>query len=235
MHVHIMRPNVNPVNFIAGWQHGGVTETAERPYHHGNLRPALIEAAVTRARAGGPDAVSLRDVAHDVGVSPSAAYRHVRDRDHLMTLVAQVARQELARTMIDGTVAIVPTGDAPADAVTRFEACGLGYISFARTEPHLFRTAFLATGQAPDEVDHPDPALVLTAAVDDLVGAGLLDPSRQSDAALIAWTAVHGLSTLLVDDMVELGLGIGSEHATRAVLDCVLRAIVTPGALPPGR
>jgi len=235
MNVHIIRFHVNPVNFFVGWQHGGVTETAARPYHHGNLKPALIEAAVARARVGGPDAVSLRDVAHDVGVSPSAAYRHVRDRDHLMTLVSQVARQELARTMIDGTVAVVPTGDVPADAVTRFEACGRGYIDFATTSPQLFRTAFLATGHPPDEVDHPDATLVLAAAVDDLVAAGLLDPSRRTDAALIAWIAVHGLSALLVDNMVELGLGIGSEHATRAVLDCVLRAIVTPGAMPPGR
>ena len=64
---------------------------------------------------------------------------------------------------------------------------------------------------------------------------GLLDPSRRTDAALIAWIAVHGLSTLLVDHMVELGLGIEDDHATRAVLDCVLRSIVTPGAMPPGR
>ena len=212
-----------------------MTATAERPYHHGNLRPALIEAAVARARAGGPDAVSLREVAHDVGVSPSAAYRHVRDRDHLMTLVSQVARQELAQTMIDGVDAVVPTGHAGTDAVNRFEACGLGYLDFATSSPQLFRTAFLATGQAPDEVDHPDPALVLAGGVDNLVAAGLLDRARRTDAALIAWTAVHGLSALLVDDMVELGLGIGSDHARRAVLDCVLRSIVAPGAMPPGR
>ena len=210
-----------------------MTETAERPYHHGNLKAALIAAAVARARVGGPDAVSLRDVAHDVGVSPSAAYRHVRDRDHLMTLVSQVARQELARTMIDGQDAVVPTGDAATDAVARFEACGRGYIDFATGSPDLFRTAFLATGQPPDTADHPDPALVLGTGVDGLVGAGLLDEARRAEAALIAWTAVHGLSALLTDQMVELGLGIEVDQARRAVLDGVLRAIVDAAATLP--
>jgi AcrR family transcriptional regulator len=226
---------VHRVDLCTGWHDVGVTESEIRPYHHGNLRPALIEAAVARARAEGPEAVSLRDVAHDAGVSPSAAYRHVRDRDHLMTLVAQVARQELARIMIDGQDAVVPTGDDAVDAVARFEACGRGYIDFATSSPQLFRTAFKATGQPPDEVDHPDPAQVLGAAIDGLVRAGLLEPARRTDAALIAWTAVHGLSALLVDDMVELGLGIGSDHARAAVLDCVLRSVVAPGKLPPGR
>ena len=204
-----------------------VTRAAERPYHHGNLKPALIDAAVARARTDGPDAVSLRDVAHDVGVSPSAAYRHVRDRDHLMALVSQVARQELARTMIERQEAVLPTGDRAADAIARFEACGRGYIEFATTTPTLFRTAFLATGCPPDTADHPDPALVLATCVDGLVGVGLMDPSRRMDAALIAWTSVHGLSALLVDDMVNLGMGVEAEASTRAVLDAVLRAVVS--------
>jgi len=215
------------------WQHGTMTDTAERPYHHGNLKPALIEAAVDRARAGGPEAVSLRDVAHDVGVSPSAAYRHVRDRNHLMTLVSQVARQELARTMIDGVDAIVPTGDPAVDAIARFEACGRGYIEFATRSSALFRTAFLSTGYPPDTADHPDAALVLGTGIDGLIAAGLLDPVRRMDAALIAWTAVHGLSCLMMDEMVTLGLGIMPAEATRAVLDSVLRAVVDPDVTLP--
>jgi AcrR family transcriptional regulator len=223
-----MACDVNSVNIRAWWQHGAVTETAERPYHHGNLKPALIEAAVERARAGGPEAVSLRDVAHDVGVSPSAAYRHVRDRDHLMTLVSQVARQELARIMIDAADAVEPSGDPATDAVARFEACGRGYLDFATGSPQLFRTAFLSTGFAPDTADHPDAALVLATGIDGLVEVGLVDPVRRMDAALIAWTAVHGLGSLLVDDMVTLGLGIEPDEARRAVLDSVLRAVVNP-------
>ena len=228
-----MAPDVSRVNIGGQWQHGPVTDPAERPYHHGNLKPALIEAAVVRARAGGPEAVSLRDVAHDVGVSPSAAYRHVRDRDHLMTLVSQVARQELARIMIDGTDAVEPSGDPAADAVARFEACGRGYLDFATGSPQLFRTAFLSTGCAPDTADHPDAALVLVTGIDGLVEAGLVDPVRRMDAALIAWTAVHGLSSLLVDDMVTLGLGVMPDQARRAVLDSVLRAVVNPGVTLP--
>jgi hypothetical protein len=135
--------------------------------------------------------------------------------------------------MIDGQDAVVPTGDAAADAVARFEACGRGYIDFATGSPDLFRTAFLNTGCPPDTADHPDPALVLGTGVDGLVEAGLLDPTRRMDAALIAWTAVHGLSALLADQMVELGLGIEPEQARQAVLDGVLRAIVNPDVVLP--
>ena len=216
-----------------GCQHGVVSDTSHRPYHHGNLKPALIEAAVARARAGGPEAVSLRDVAHDVGVSPSAAYRHVRDRDHLMTLVAQVARQALARTMIDAIDAVTPTGDEAADAIARFEACGRGYLDFATGSTNLFRTAFLVTSDPPETADHPDAALVLASGIDGLVDAGLLPPARRVDASLIAWTAVHGLSALLTDNVVGAALGIDADQARRAVLDSVLRAVVDPGlALP---
>ena len=223
------------VNIVSWWQHGAVSETQERPYHHGNLKPALLDAAVARARAGGPEAVSLRDVAHDVGVSPSAAYRHVRDRNHLMTLVAQVARQELARTMIDAIDAVTATGDTVADAINRFEACGRGYLEFATVSAPLFRTAFISTGYGPDEPDHPDAALVLATGIDGLIDVGLVDPVRRMDAALIAWTAVHGLSSLMTDNVVEVALGIQPEQARRAVLDSVLQAVVDPGATIPAR
>jgi AcrR family transcriptional regulator len=223
----------NHVRSRGEWQHGAVTDSSPRPYHHGNLKPALIEAAVARARVGGPDAVSLRDVATDVGVSPSAAYRHVRDRNHLMTLVSQVARQELARIMIDGRDAVVPTGDPAADAIARFEACGKGYIDFATGSPELFRTAFLATGCPPDVPDQPDAAHVLGTSIDGLIGAGLLDPARRKDAALVAWAAVHGLSALLSDGIVTLGLGIAPTDARRVVLGNVLRGVVDADVVLP--
>ena len=204
-----------------------------RPYHHGNLRAALLEAAVARARTDGPDAVVLRDVAADVGVSPSAAYRHVRDRDHLLALVAQVARQELARSMLTSVDAVPTTGDVPHDVVARFRATGQGYLRFALADAPLFRAAFTASGSAPDRPDDPDAASVLAGAIDGLIRSGLLADGRRTEASLIAWSSVHGLGCLLVDGVLTLSLGMTADHAIDTVLAGVLTAVVAPQPVGP--
>ena len=68
---------------------------AARRYHHGNLRAALIDTAVGQARAGGADAVVLRDAARRTGVSHNAAYRHFTDRDDLLAEVSECGMAEL--------------------------------------------------------------------------------------------------------------------------------------------
>ncbi|HEV2796023.1 MAG TPA: helix-turn-helix domain-containing protein, partial [Nocardioides sp.] len=66
---------------------------ATTPYHHGNLRDALVAAAVEAVREGGPEALSLRELARRVGGSHAAAYRHFADRDALVDVVAERALQ----------------------------------------------------------------------------------------------------------------------------------------------
>jgi AcrR family transcriptional regulator len=113
---------------------------APRPYHHGNLRAALIEAGVELARVGGPDAVTLREACRRVGVSHTAAYRHFSDRDALLAAVADAAMDtlaELIERLIDG--ADGPDPAAAAEAGVR--ATGRAYIRFAISEPGLFHSA----------------------------------------------------------------------------------------------
>jgi AcrR family transcriptional regulator len=198
-----------------------------RPYHHGNLKVALIDAAVARARVGGPEGLALRDIATDVGVAPSAAYRHVRDREHLVALVAQAAREELGRamqTLIEQTKA---TDDPAFDAVARLMACGRGYVRFATESPLLFRTAFLQGGGLPDREDDPSAEAELGRCLDELVAVGLLEPEHRRDAATIAWSAVHGLSALLADQALSSSFAQPANEATEAVLTGVVRAIAT--------
>src|SRR5690242_7320851 len=106
-----------------------------RPYHHGSLRSALIEASVALARDGGPDRVVVREAARAAGVSHAAAYRHFDDRDALLAEVAGHARHELARAMLRRL-------DQVHDPRERLGAVGAAYIDFALAEPGLFRTAF---------------------------------------------------------------------------------------------
>jgi AcrR family transcriptional regulator len=172
-------------------------------YHHGNLHSALLRAGLNAARLGGPAALQLRDLAAASGVSPSAVYRHFPDMAHLSAEVSRTAREALANAMLSAaaTVAEEPE-DAGMGAIRRLHAIGRAYIEFAEREPQLFDTAFMAAGAAPSCADAPSAWGVLTAALDDLVNTGELQPSRRHDAALIAWSAVHGMSGVLVRAML---------------------------------
>src|ERR1700760_4766782 len=77
----------------------GADKQRPKPYHHGALRSALVEASIALARAGGPDRIVLREAARAAGVSHSAAYRHFADRDALLAEVSGFARNELAAQM----------------------------------------------------------------------------------------------------------------------------------------
>ncbi|HUO38736.1 MAG TPA: TetR/AcrR family transcriptional regulator [Mycobacterium sp.] len=179
-------------------------------YHHGNLRQALLDTAVELARAGGPDAVVLRDVQRRAGVSNSAAYRHYADRHGLLAAVTDHALGRLAAAMRAAVGAVPNRGPRARRALARFRATGAAYIDFALAEPGLFRTAFSPeSSQATDPVaagsgdaadDHP--FRILTSCIDDLVDAGVLSANRRAGLDEAAWAAVHGLATLFLDGLL---------------------------------
>src|SRR3954452_24905446 len=118
-------------------------------YHHGNLRPALIECAVELARVKGPDGVVLREVARRTGVSHNAAYRHFADRDELLAEVARWGMGRLEQAMVD-RLAKVRNRDPAVRALRRLREVGRAYVEFALAEPGLFEVAF----SAPADGDH---------------------------------------------------------------------------------
>lgn len=168
-------------------------------YHHGNLHTALLKAGLTAASVGGPAALQLRELAAAAGVSPSAVYRHFPDMAHLTAEVSRSAREALATAMLSAAAAVIEDpDDAGLGAIRRLHAIGHAYIDFAVREPHLFDTAFLLASAAPSCADDPSAWDVLNTALDDLVRTHELRPSRRHEAALIAWSAVHGMSGVLV-------------------------------------
>jgi AcrR family transcriptional regulator len=195
-----------------------------RPYHHGALREALIEASIALASEGGPDRVVLREAARAAGVSHSAAYRHFRDRDELLAEVSHRARHELATEMSRRV-------GRTKDPRKRLRAVGTAYVDFALTRTGLFRTAFVAhpatSGVAPHTPDgvEAEPFQVLGRVLDETVTAGLLEPERRPGAEIAAWSAVHGLSVLLLDGPLPSSPA-GIAFATRQVLDAVERALL---------
>lgn len=158
------------------------------------------------ARAGGPDAVVMRDVQRLAGVSNSAAYRHYSDRDALLSAVMEYAQTRLADAMVARLNAVPNTGRKTNRALARFRATGQGYLDFALAEPGLFRTAFAhnhsgdtaAIGEPTPIRDH-HPFQILIRCIDELVATGVLAPDRRDGLDEAAWAAVHGLSTLLLE------------------------------------
>lgn len=186
-------------------------------YRHGDLAGALVEAGGELARAGGPEAVVLRAATRRVGVSPNAAYRHFADHRALLRAVAARAMAQLAVAMEAEQAAV---GPAPADrtALLRMRAVGAGYLRWAQAEPGLFRTAFAAADELTDADDARGasgltPYGLLSAALDDLVAVGLLPAARRPDAEITAWSAVHGLSMLLLEGPLR---HLDAEHRERA-------------------
>jgi AcrR family transcriptional regulator len=175
-------------------------ERSRRP--RGAVRDGLVAAGLELARAGGPDAVVLREATRMVGVVPNAAYRHFADRDELLAAVSAAAMRELASRMNAGVTRVRGKHGDPAAALRRLRAIGVAYLEFARGEPGLFATAFAlprqhpylattdGTGQDPTPLDH------LRAALDELVDAGVLSPRRRDGIEFPIWSTVHGLAVL---------------------------------------
>lgn len=173
---------------------------ARRP--PGRVRAGLIAAGVDLARAGGPEAVVLREATRRVGVAPNAAYRHFADRDALLLAVCAVAMREMAAQMEAALSAVGTPSDSSAGSAPRFRAIGRTYVAFALAEPGLFATAFAV----PRHLDYPvadagsggrSPLEILRDELDRLVEVGALPPARRPGAEYAVWSGVHGLAVLL--------------------------------------
>jgi AcrR family transcriptional regulator len=208
-----------------------IVDTVNMAYHHGQLHETLITAAVELARTAGPEGVVLRAVSRSAQVSHNAAYRHFSDRASLLKAVCERCMSRLAE-LIEIRTDQVPGGVDPKDeARARLAATGRAYVEFALNEPGWFRTAFAV----PHGLSHLQPGegagrrglnpyQLLGVALDDLVTVGALTPDRRPGAEYAAWSAVHGLSTLLIDGPLR---DLPDDERQRA-LDKVL-AVVAAG------
>ncbi|NYF17884.1 AcrR family transcriptional regulator [Microbacterium sp. AK009] len=180
-----------------------------RTYHHGDLRQALVQEGLARAREGGPGAVSLREITRAVGVSPNAAYRHFADRDHLVRAVAGHAQRLLAEAIAERVAATPPGLGRAAASIERLRRVGLAYIAFAVDERGWFETAFFTQDTRASEgiVTLDDeivaPFRLLMDVLDEMVDAGALAPERRSSAEWPCWSAVHGFADIAVHGPVR--------------------------------
>ncbi|MGF0116287.1 TetR/AcrR family transcriptional regulator [Promicromonospora sp. Marseille-Q5078] len=161
------------------------TDSPARPYHHGHLRGALLDAARATIDEQGPAGVSLRDLARRAGVSHAAPTHHFGDKRGLMTALAAEGFRALADRL----------ADAPADDMV---GLGLAYVEVATSRRADFAVMF-----RPDLLDADDTALraAQQAAWDALLsGVAALPPSARPGGDLLAarsaWSFAHGFATL---------------------------------------
>lgn len=170
-------------------------------YHHGDLRRALIDAAVGMIVDSGASSVALREVARRAGVSQAAPYRHFADKDALVAAVAEEGHRLMYEAMRE---AIAPV----EDAMERFRDLGVAYVEFAVKHPGHFRVMFgpiCADLQAyPSLAEQSSSTFqLLLQSVDECQHAKLVRKGDRREIALFAWTVVHGLASLLVDGQLK--------------------------------
>lgn len=175
-----------------GDDHGSA---GKRGYHHGNLREALIKAALDLISQKGPAGFTFAEAARAAGVSAAAPYRHYRDRDALIADVAKRGYESFEQALMKAWNAGKP------DPFTAFDALGRAYLAFAKREPAYFAAMFesgLSFAAFPELKDAGDRAFnVLRDACAVLVET--LPPGKRPPVMMMAlhiWSLSHGIASL---------------------------------------
>jgi AcrR family transcriptional regulator len=166
-----------------------------RGYHHGNLKEALVNAALELIRQKGPAGFTFAEAARWAGVSPAAPYRHFRDRDELLGDVARRGFEQFA------DVLKLAWNDGAPDPMTAFDRVGKAYLGFARTEPAYYSAMFEAGVPLESNAElnaAGDRAFgVLRQASEKIIErlpAGQRPPAMMM--ALHVWSLSHGIASL---------------------------------------
>ncbi len=188
-------------------------------YHHGDLKASLIAAAGAILKRDGADALSLRAIAQEVGVSHTAPYSHFKNK------------KELIRSVIDGGFeSLAEAMQRAADESTRSPdnlalTYGAAYLQFAISNPQLYRLMLgqvEARGLKKASADAllsdenralKDPFFLLESAFEEIVN----DASEVKNKALGAWALVHGMAALLIEGYITVPEGMELRHFLASV------------------
>jgi AcrR family transcriptional regulator len=205
---------------------------APRGYHHGNLREALIRAALDLIARKGTAGFTFAEAARFAGVSPAAPYRHFRDRDELMASVAVRGFEQfeaaLARAWDEGR----------PNVFVALDRLGKSYLEFARAQPSFYSAMFEAgvpVGANPALREASERAFaVLRAAADKLCAA--MPAAGRPPALMVAlhiWAMAHGIASLFGrGDGARRAMPMSPAELLEADMLIYLRGLGVEGALP---
>lgn len=200
-------------------------------YHHGDLRRALVDAALTMVSEKQNWDFSLREVARRAGVSHSAPYNHFPDKRDLLAAVAAAGFDKLRDRLLEAT-----RDDDPKASLI---ATGVAYVRYAADNPAHYRLMFgpslISTNGHTSTVAVDASArakAVLADAIKAGVGSGAFVPKLAGDAAfgiavLSAWAIVHGLAMLVIDGLIDDRASASTTSLSDAVTRTLMEGLVT--------
>jgi AcrR family transcriptional regulator len=203
-----------------------------RGYHHGNLREALIDAALTLIADKGPAGFTIAEAARLAGVSPGAPYRHFRDAE---ALLAEVALRGFERF---GASLAAAWNDGRPDPLRAFEALGRAYLAFARQEPAYYAAMFethISFEAHPGLLSASERAFAILRQAADRLTAKLPREKRPPSLmmALHIWALSHGIASLFVRaDPSRRKLPMSPEELLEAGVLIYLQSLGLAGGKP---
>jgi AcrR family transcriptional regulator len=203
-------------------------KSGPRGYHHGNLKEALVRAALELIAQKGPAGFTFAEAARWAGVSPAAPYRHFRDRDDLLANVAlrgfEQFEMALARAWDDGR----------PDALTALDRMGKAYLAFARAEPAYYSAMFesgVSPGSTPKLREAGDRAFAVLRTAAEMLCAQMPTQGRPPAlmVALHIWAISHGVASLFGrGDAAQRTLPMSTEELLEAGVLVYLRGLGVP-------
>jgi AcrR family transcriptional regulator len=168
----------------------------ERGYHHGNLREALLQAALDLIGQKGAAGFTFADAARMAGVSPAAPYRHFRDRDELLSSIAQRGFEQFEAALTEAW------DDGRPDTVSAFERVGKAYLDFARQQPAFYSAMFesgVPVDMNPTLMAASERAFAIIRAAAERLAALAAPGVPRPPALMMAlhiWSMSHGVASL---------------------------------------
>lgn len=189
-------------------------------YHHGDLRAALLAEAAAMIADGGAASVTMREIGRRLGVSRAAPYRHFADKTALLVAVAAAGFARLGRRLQEADV------ESPTSGVDQLRRIGEEYVRFALENPAHYRLMY--GKEAITRQDRPklrEAGDALLAQLVDLFKAhqraGTIKRQNPQVQAYVAWSAVHGLASLVLEGQIQAVDEIDAliRQTTRTLLD----------------
>jgi AcrR family transcriptional regulator len=198
-----------------------------KPYHHGDLRRALIDAGFQLVEERGVEQLSMREAARRAGVSPGAPFRHFESREALISAVATEAQRRF-RAEIDAALRETP----PGDALARFRAFGIAYLRWAMRNPAHFE--IISSGRlfdydkSADLVrDNTELIGMIERTLKEAFAQGQLRPAELDHVLIAARALVYGFARMNIDGhFPRWGVtAADTEPVAEAVVDLFIEGI----------
>lgn len=201
---------------------------SSKQYHHGDLKASLIEAANTILLRDGADALSLRAIAAEVGVSHMAPYAHFKNKKELIKSIAEAGFMQMADTMEAVALDLRAKNDLSSRELVL--AYGASYLEFATSNPQLYRL-MLGQVETTGRKGKKEPAVTKKDAAETSVNSPFVESTRKpfillreafalrgdteervKAQALGAWSMVHGMAALIIEGHIQVPEGTSFKH-----------------------